>query len=120
MDRIFLSGIVIIVSVSVCRVEAQQSVLPPEPLDVRVRIDGAEEVTFSDAIQAEEANWTVNLAAPTGHYKVSWSVEVEAAAALMLQGGLFQGGAGQNHRLHMTIRGGGTECFVTSDQTGDW
>ena len=120
MDRIFLSGIVIIVSVSVCRVEAQQSVLPAEPLDVRVRIDGAEEVTFSDAIQAEEANWTVNLAAPTGHYEVSWSVEVEAAAALMLQGGLFQGGAGQNHRLHMTIRGGGTECFVTSDQTGDW
>ena len=85
MHRNVFAVIVTIATTSVCRLEAQQSVLPARPSDVHVRIDGAEEVGFLDAIKAEKANWAVNLAAPNGHYEVSWSVEVAAQPALMLQ-----------------------------------
>ncbi len=120
VHRAFFAAIVTIAGSGVCRLEAQQSVLPAEPSDVRVRIDGAREVAFADAFDVEAALWQVKQEAPTGRYAVSWSVEVAAAAALRLKGELFQGGAGQNQRLQMTIRGGGTECFVLSDQTGEW
>ncbi len=118
MSRTVLAAIVLIAGA--CRLDAQQSVLPLDPSDARVRIDGATEMAFADAIETEAAKWVVNLEAPPGEYQVSWSVDVTAEAALRLKGELFQGGAGQNHRLHMTIRWGGTNCFVASDQTGEW